>query len=305
MPLERVRLQQAGLRRHLRQCRGFVGFLPFHADDREPGQESITFRGARWMTLKLARELGINITGGSTSVADAWMPLRLAAATRARAARRGVIALEVAGGRTRGARRHRQPRLGAACALWRAGCASRVVAAGRCDVEGEIGISRDRASRASGWTWPDKCDGPRRLRPRRTTAWPGVRQHPAAADAWRLVRHGGCRRGPAAARRRARRSAAAARWRERRAGGGRTHAPGTRAKRRARCRCSGALRRRGCWTPSASRPPSKRRRAMRPSGKGASASTGAVTARPRWPLRRSGSRLCTARRISPTRRWSR
>jgi isoquinoline 1-oxidoreductase beta subunit len=92
VPLELVRLQQAGYDAIFGSAESFVGFLPFHADDREPGQESLTFRGARWMTLKLARELGINITGGSTSVADAWLPLRLAAAT-ARARLLGVASL--------------------------------------------------------------------------------------------------------------------------------------------------------------------------------------------------------------------
>ena len=92
VPLERVRLQQAGHDAIFGSAESFVGFLPFHADDREAGQESLTFRGARWMTLKLARELGINITGGSASVADAWMPLRLAAAT-ARARLLGVASL--------------------------------------------------------------------------------------------------------------------------------------------------------------------------------------------------------------------
>ena len=92
VPLERVRLQQAGHDAIFGSAESFVGFLPFHADDREPGQESLAFRGARWMTLKLARELGINITGGSASVADAWGPLRLAAAT-ARARLLGVASL--------------------------------------------------------------------------------------------------------------------------------------------------------------------------------------------------------------------
>ena len=92
VPLARVRLQQAGHDAIFGSAESFVGFLPFHADDREPGQESLAFRGARWMTLKLARELGINITGGSASVADAWGPLRLAAAT-ARARLLGVASL--------------------------------------------------------------------------------------------------------------------------------------------------------------------------------------------------------------------
>src|SRR5262245_4915551 len=92
MPLERVRLQQAGHDAIFGSAESFVGFLPFHGDDREPGQESLLFRGSRWMTLKLARELGINLTGGSASVADAWGPLRLAAAT-ARARLLGVASL--------------------------------------------------------------------------------------------------------------------------------------------------------------------------------------------------------------------
>jgi isoquinoline 1-oxidoreductase beta subunit len=92
VPLSRVRLQQAGHDAIFGSAESFVGFLPFHADAREPGQETPAFRVARWVTLKLARELGINITGGSASVADAWEPLRLAAAT-ARARLLGVASL--------------------------------------------------------------------------------------------------------------------------------------------------------------------------------------------------------------------
>jgi len=92
VPLPRVRLQQAGHDAIFGSAESFVGFLPFHADAREPGQETGAFRAARWVTLKLARELGISITGGSASVADAWEPLRLAAAT-ARARLLGVASL--------------------------------------------------------------------------------------------------------------------------------------------------------------------------------------------------------------------
>ncbi len=52
VPLARVRLQQAGHDAIFGSAESFVGFLPFHADDREPGQESLAFRGARWMTLQ-------------------------------------------------------------------------------------------------------------------------------------------------------------------------------------------------------------------------------------------------------------
>ncbi|MFZ6749706.1 molybdopterin cofactor-binding domain-containing protein [Undibacterium sp. Ren11W] len=50
--------------------------LPFHTDD----QGSLK-KTAQWLTAKLARELGLQITGGSSSVKDAWMPLREAGAT--------------------------------------------------------------------------------------------------------------------------------------------------------------------------------------------------------------------------------
>ena len=50
--------------------------LPFHPDDTGTLKKT-----AQWMTAKLARELGIQMTGGSSSVKDAWMPLREAGAT--------------------------------------------------------------------------------------------------------------------------------------------------------------------------------------------------------------------------------
>jgi isoquinoline 1-oxidoreductase beta subunit len=50
--------------------------LPFHTDD-----TGTLKKVAHWMTAKLARELGIQMTGGSSSVKDAWMPLREAGAT--------------------------------------------------------------------------------------------------------------------------------------------------------------------------------------------------------------------------------
>lgn len=59
----------------------FVGQLPFTPQDREPGQEPALLQAGEWLVAKLARELGIDVTGGSSSVADAWEPLRLAAAT--------------------------------------------------------------------------------------------------------------------------------------------------------------------------------------------------------------------------------
>ena len=49
--------------------------LPFHPDERGNARD-----GAQWMLAKVARELGIMFTGGSTSVKDAWGPMREAGA---------------------------------------------------------------------------------------------------------------------------------------------------------------------------------------------------------------------------------
>ena len=71
-----------------------VDSLPFHPD----AHASLLVRGTEWVVSKLARELGLQITGGSSSVKDAWQPMRLAGATAkamllsAAAARLGVPA---------------------------------------------------------------------------------------------------------------------------------------------------------------------------------------------------------------------
>jgi len=49
--------------------------LPFHPDDR-----SRTRALAEWTVAKAARELGVIVTGGSSSVKDAWQPMREAGA---------------------------------------------------------------------------------------------------------------------------------------------------------------------------------------------------------------------------------
>ncbi len=49
--------------------------LPFHPDQRGNVKD-----GAQWMLAKVGRELGIMFTGGSTSVKDAWQPMREAGA---------------------------------------------------------------------------------------------------------------------------------------------------------------------------------------------------------------------------------
>ena len=81
VPLSRVRLEQAGADAIYGNVAMFVGSLPFHPLDSEGGQKPLSVRTGEWLVGKIARELGINATGGSSSVADAWEPLRQAAAT--------------------------------------------------------------------------------------------------------------------------------------------------------------------------------------------------------------------------------
>jgi isoquinoline 1-oxidoreductase subunit beta len=88
-----VRLVQAGAETLYGNVAGFVAALPFHPGDGEPGQETRTVKTGRWIVAKAARELGINMTGGSSSIADAWEVMRLAAAT-ARAQLLGAASLE-------------------------------------------------------------------------------------------------------------------------------------------------------------------------------------------------------------------
>ncbi len=51
--------------------------LPLHPDDADKAWA----RALHWIMAKSAREIGLIITGGSSSVADAWQPVREAAAT--------------------------------------------------------------------------------------------------------------------------------------------------------------------------------------------------------------------------------
>jgi isoquinoline 1-oxidoreductase subunit beta len=77
VPLGQVRIVQAGLDTIYGNVAMFVASLPFH-----PQQDgSLLVNTGEWMTGKLARELGVVVTGGSSSVADAWGSVRLAAAT--------------------------------------------------------------------------------------------------------------------------------------------------------------------------------------------------------------------------------
>ena len=81
VPLGRVRLEQAGADKIYGNVTALVGSLPSHPLDSEGGDKPVKVKVGEWMVGKIGRELGINVTGGSSSVADAWGPVRLAAAT--------------------------------------------------------------------------------------------------------------------------------------------------------------------------------------------------------------------------------
>jgi isoquinoline 1-oxidoreductase subunit beta len=74
-PLEAVRVVQAPIDRIFANLTILRDTLPFHPDDAGNFQ-----LGARWVAGKVARELGIMFTGGSTSVKDAWPTMRAAGA---------------------------------------------------------------------------------------------------------------------------------------------------------------------------------------------------------------------------------
>ena len=91
--LAKIKLVQAAPDKIYGNVAMFVGSLPLHPHDSEPGHETGGVKTGRWIVSKVARELGISVTGGSSSVADAWDVLRLAAAS-ARAQLLGAASLQ-------------------------------------------------------------------------------------------------------------------------------------------------------------------------------------------------------------------
>ena len=75
VPLSMVRIVQAPIDKIFGNVAMLVDGLPFHPDD-----HGLLERGAHWFTAKAARELGLMVTGGSSSVKDAWQPMREAGA---------------------------------------------------------------------------------------------------------------------------------------------------------------------------------------------------------------------------------
>lgn len=80
LPLDRIVPAPAGHHRIYGNVAMFVGSLPLHPRDLDAEPMPVGVRLAQWTVRKLASELGVNATGGSSSVADAWETMRMAAA---------------------------------------------------------------------------------------------------------------------------------------------------------------------------------------------------------------------------------
>ena len=81
VPLNRVRLEQASADSIYGNVAMLVASLPFHPLDSEGEHKPTKIKMGEWLVGKIARELGINATGGSSTIADLWEPMRMAAAT--------------------------------------------------------------------------------------------------------------------------------------------------------------------------------------------------------------------------------
>jgi isoquinoline 1-oxidoreductase beta subunit len=91
LSLSQVRLEQAGHDTVYGNVAMLVASLPFHPQEMEGPEPALRVRVGAWIVGKIARELGINATGGSTSLSDAWDTVPVAAAA-ARAALLGAAA---------------------------------------------------------------------------------------------------------------------------------------------------------------------------------------------------------------------
>ena len=83
----RVRVEHSPIDKIYGNVSALVEGLPF-----APDANGTLVRGIRWMMAKTARELGVMMTGGSSSVRDCWMPMREAGAS----ARASLIAAAAA-----------------------------------------------------------------------------------------------------------------------------------------------------------------------------------------------------------------
>lgn len=76
VPLAMVRIERAPIDKIFGNVAMLQDGLPFHPDGAGTFKEV-----ARWLTGKAARELGLMVTGGSSSVKDTWVTMREAGAT--------------------------------------------------------------------------------------------------------------------------------------------------------------------------------------------------------------------------------
>lgn len=93
VPLSFLRIEQAGWDAIYGNVAIFVAGLPLHPEGQEQGPPVLAGRVARRLVAKVARELGVNVTGGSSSIADLFDVVRVAAAT-ARASLLGAASLQ-------------------------------------------------------------------------------------------------------------------------------------------------------------------------------------------------------------------
>lgn len=80
VPLSKVQLEQAGADSIYGNVMMMRLALPFHPLDLEGPGQPLKIKVTHWLVDKAVRELGLNATGGSSSVSDAWDHLRMAAA---------------------------------------------------------------------------------------------------------------------------------------------------------------------------------------------------------------------------------
>lgn len=76
VPLAQIRIEQAPIDKIFGNVAMLRDGLPFHPD----GAGTLK-KASEWITGKMARELGLMVTGGSSSVKDTWGPMREAGAT--------------------------------------------------------------------------------------------------------------------------------------------------------------------------------------------------------------------------------
>jgi len=71
-----VRIEQSPIDKIYNNLASVVDGLPFHPDD-----DGAVKRVAGWLTAKSMREIGVMMTGGSSSIKDLWLPMREAGAS--------------------------------------------------------------------------------------------------------------------------------------------------------------------------------------------------------------------------------